>query len=782
MRNRLKIGSAIALSLLMVAYYFSLTAKLFKDPYSKVLLSNNGALLTASIAADGQWRFPAVDTLPAKYVQALLAYEDKRFFDHFGIDFLALSRATQQNIQAGHIVSGGSTISMQVIRMARKGKDRSFFQKMIELILATRLEFRYSKEEILALYASHAPFGGNVVGLDAASWRYFGRGMQDVSWGEAALLAVLPNAPSLLHPGKNSQTLKKKRDVLLDRLKVNGIIDEITCTLAKNEPIPDRPQALPRHARHVLLQLDKSSAERSKLTTTISFALQERVEQLLEQHQTNLSPNKINNAAAIVIHNQSGKVLAYAGNINAPGQHQSEVDIIQSPRSTGSILKPFLYAAALDEGKILPKTLLPDVPTYINGFSPKNFSKDYDGAVPADKALIRSLNIPAVHLLKEYRYEKFHTLLKGMGMSTLNQSPDHYGLSLILGGAEGKLWDVASMYASMARVLGNYFTRPGARKYSTNDWRPATIFPKSDTNANQVLQSVQWLSAAAIYQTFETLTEVYRPGEETGWRYFSNSKKIAWKTGTSYGFRDGWAVGVTPEFTVGVWVGNADGEGRPGLTGTDAAAPLLFSIYGLLPSTTWFVKPMLEMQLTPTCSLSGFKAGPHCSSIDSLYAVKSTQSPSVCPFHQLIHLSADRKYRVNSRCASVNEMEHEDWFVLPAVQEYYFRAKNLSYKSLPPPMPGCVEPQAAMDLVYPKANAKVFIPRMLDGQQGQIVIELAHNQHNMTVYWHLDGQFLGSTRGSHQMAIRPERGRHILTLVDSDGYSIARSFEVISKM
>ncbi len=265
-----------------------------------------------------------------------------------------------------------------------------------------------------------------------------------------------------------------------------------------------------------------------------------------------------------------------------------DVDIIKSRRSTGSILKPFLFAAMLDEGKILQRTLVPDVPTIINGFSPKNFSKEYDGAVPANKALIRSLNIPAVHMLRTYRYEKFHSLLKNMGMNTLDRSPDHYGLSLILGGAEGTLWDITGMYASMARTLNNYWEHPGKNRYNRSDFHPPHyIEPRHESDLNQGgsegnLEATSWLSAAAIFQTFDALKEVYRPGEESGWRYFSSSKKIAWKTGTSFGFRDAWAVGVTPHYAVGVWVGNADGEGRPGLTGTDAAAPLMFDIFSQL--------------------------------------------------------------------------------------------------------------------------------------------------------------------------------------------------------
>ncbi|MBA4053834.1 MAG: penicillin-binding protein 1C, partial [Marivirga sp.] len=514
------------LILLLCIYYFILPEKLFQDPYSTVLEDSNGDLLSASIASDGQWRFPEVSTVPQKFYQALVVYEDKRFKHHPGVDILSLGRAIKQNIQSGSVVSGGSTITMQVIRLSRKGKPRTIFQKGIEIILATRLELRYTKDEILSLYSAHAPFGGNVVGLEAACWRYFGRSPQELSWGEAALLAVLPNAPSMIHPGKNRERLKAKRDLLLDRLKVEGIIDAFTCSLSKDEPIPDEPHPLPRLARHLLDRAGKDGYAERKVKSTIQSSLQLRIEQIVNEHHQRLKGNQIFNAAALVIDVNTGNVLAYVGNtdVKENGNFSEAVDIINSPRSTGSILKPFLYAAMLDEGKILPKTLLPDIPTVINGFSPKNFSREYDGAVPADKSLIRSLNIPAVHMLRTYRYEKFHSLLTHMGMGTLTYPPDHYGLSLILGGAEGTLWDIAGMYASMARTLTHYTDRPGSNRYDKKDFHELR-YVSGDSSKAANLEATSWLSAASIYQTFDALKEVYRPGEESGWRYFNSSKK-----------------------------------------------------------------------------------------------------------------------------------------------------------------------------------------------------------------------------------------------------------------
>jgi penicillin-binding protein 1C len=779
--SRYKVFIIVFSLLLAIAYYVCLPDKLFNEPYSTVLEARNSDLLCASIAGDGQWRFPELHEVPDKFATALVAYEDKRFFNHPGVDILSMARAMRQNISKGRIVSGGSTIDMQVIRLHRKETGRTVVEKFIESVLATRLQFRYSKKEILSLYASHAPFGGNVVGLEAACWRYFGREPKELSWAEAAMLAVLPNAPALIHPAKNRDKLFRKRNMLLLKLKNNQVIDSLTYQLSVTEPIPDEPLPLPRIARHVLLRATADGMAQQKIRSTIDLALQERVEQILDDHYQRLKGNQIHNACALVLDVETGNVLAYAGNVNSGAAHGYDVDLISAPRSTGSILKPFLYAAMLDDGKILSRTLLPDIPTVISGFAPKNFTKEYDGAVPADQALIRSLNVPAVYLLQEYRYERFHQLLKNMGLRSLTRPADHYGLSLILGGAEGSVWDITGMYASMARTLNHYFTYPGKNRYTKNDFH-APVY-RAQSGKDSVVEESSWLSAAAIYQTMDVLKEVYRPGEETGWRYFKSAKRIAWKTGTSFGFRDGWAVGVTPQYAVGIWVGNADGEGRPGLTGTETASPIMFDIFSQLNGNAWFSKPLPEMTEVVTCSKSGQLFGQFCEKPDTVLISKQGQVSGLCTFHKSIHLGADKKFRVHSECESLARIVRQNWFVLPPVQEYYYKAKNITYKTLPPFRADCQPLQSvtSMDLIYPKPNARIFIPRDLDGEPGSVIFELAHRSSATTVYWHMDGEFIGSTKKVHHMALNPPQGKHLLTLVDETGEALERHFEIISK-
>ena len=451
----------IILLVLFTWFYFCLPSRLFNTPVSFVIEDKDGNLLNASIAPDGQWRFPYDENVPDKFIKCITAFEDKRFYSHPGLDVLAFSRAALENFKTNRVVQGGSTLTMQVIRLSRHQTKRTLWEKLIESIQSVRLECSYSKNEIMALYASQAPFGSNVVGLDAASWRYFGRSPEKLSWGEMASLAVLPNAPALVHPGKNRDVLLKKRNTLLDKLLTDGTIDGAACHLSKLEPLPGEPLPLPQIAPHLLQRFreerNKNENVPFKIQTTVDISLQKNVTGILASHQNVLRGNGVNNACALVLDVETGNVLAYVGNIydTKNPELESDVDVIKAPRSPGSTLKPILYAAMLSDGMILPNSIIPDIPTQIGGYAPQNFDLGYDGAVPASIALSRSLNIPAVKLLQQYKYQRFYDVLKQLGITTLNRSADNYGLSLILGGSEVSMWDLAAIYAGMARTLNH---------------------------------------------------------------------------------------------------------------------------------------------------------------------------------------------------------------------------------------------------------------------------------------------------------------------------------------
>ena len=768
-----------------VAIYIAFFPRhLFHSPTCTVLEDCHGRILSARIAADGQWRFPYNPVVPYKFEQCIVQFEDRQFYWHPGFNPLAFCRAMYQNIRAKKIISGGSTLSMQVIRLSRKNKSRTIFQKFIEIFLARRMELTYSKKKILALYASNAPFGSNVVGLDAAAWRYYGVSPSQLSWAAMATLAVLPNSPSLIYPGKNQLILLKKRNRLLDRLKEKGIIDSYTCNLSKAEPLPGKPFPLPDLAPHLLIRAVHDGYQGKRLKTSVDADYQEKLNSIIEYNHKVLAANEINNAAAIIVEVKTGRVIAYTGNTEsgATDLHGNMVDCIDAPRSTGSILKPFLYASLLNEGLILPRTLIPDIPTQIGGFAPQNSNLAFDGAVPAYLALARSLNIPAVKMLQNYGVDKFYEMLKKLGMTTLAKPASHYGLALITGGAEAKLWDIAGMYASMARTLNNYTVYNG--KYDKSDIFPLNyLFEKNEKLSSKNLVKHSVLDASAIWFAFEAMVEVSRPEEEKQWQMFSSSRRIAWKTGTSNGNRDAWAVGLTPDYVVGVWAGNADGEGRPGLSGIGSAAPILFDIFKILSPGGWFSQPYDDMEKIPVCHYSGYRTSTVCDEADTIWVPKAGIKTESCPYHKIIHLDASGLWRVTGNCESVGNMIHKPWFVLPPVMEWYYKSKNPFYKVLPPYRKDC-EPDAqekSMDLIYPRPLSKIYIPVEIDGKPGQAVFKAAHRNADAVIYWHLDDKFLGTTTHFHELGIRASEGIHVLTIIDQNGESEKCVFEIISR-
>ncbi|MCE3282411.1 MAG: pbpC [Chitinophagaceae bacterium] len=772
-------------------FWFSLPSNLFNAPTSYVITDKNGVLLNASIASDGQWRFPYNKNVPEKFKHCITAFEDKRFYYHMGVDPVAMGRAVYQNVDQQRVVSGGSTLTMQVIRLGKKNASRNIWNKVSESLLAVRMELTYSKQEIMALYAANAPFGSNVVGLDAAAWRYYGRSAEQLTWGETAALAVLPNAPALVHPGKNRDALLRKRNDLLSKLAANKTISESTADLAKLEPLPAEPKRLPQLAPHLADRFTRDLAVQSKSTeristgiqTTLDAQLQQQVGQVVERHHQQLKGNHIRNAAAIVVEIETGNILAYVGNIYKPQEPETEshVDVLSSVRSPGSTLKPLLYASLLSEGLMLPKQLIPDIPTQLAGFTPENFDLGYDGAVPAHRALARSLNIPAVKMLQQYKYQRFYDQLKQMGITSLTRPADDYGMSLVLGGCEISPFELAGVYASMARMYLHQEENKG--EWNAADWfMPRYQVVEKGMRIGKS-QSITLFDYTALWHTFNAMTEVARPGEEGLWGLFNSAQRIGWKTGTSFGFRDGWAIGITPKYCVLTWAGNTTGEGRPGLTGINTAAPILFDIFRLLPATEWFEPPVKNITYIDVCNASGFKAGPECKgSSKVLVSPRSKTNATLCPYHRVIHLDPSASYRVTSRCQAPASMQHVSWFVLPPTIEYYYRQRHADYQPLPPFMSGCeATKERRLEIIYPDADSRIYVPLELSGGRGKTVFSATHRNAEAKLFWHLDNDFVGSTQKFHQLALSPPPGQHLLTVVDEDGESVSRQFEILEK-
>ena len=759
-------------------FWFSLPQPLFNTPFSSILLSKEGRLLGAHISTDEQWRFPPLEKTPHKFATAIIAFEDKRFYQHMGVDPLAIVRAFYLNIKQGRIVSGGSTLSMQVVRLAEHNPARTVWQKFKELFKAIRLEIAYSKDEILALYGSHAPFGGNVVGLEAASWRYFGRKPEQLSWAESAMLAVLPNSPALIHLGRHRQKLQDKRNRLLKKLYQKETLSKLEYSLAVIEPLPNKPPSLPRLTPHLLDTLTLKYPQQQRFKTTINTVFQQRINQVAKHHSETLALSAVHNLAILVVDNHSFEVLAYVGNarVKKADKHGQAIDLIHRPRSTGSTLKPFLFAAMIEQGQILPETLIADTPVRYSGYQPKNFNRQFQGAIKAKQALARSLNIPAVNLLSQHGVESFLGFLRQMGMTTLHRKSRDYGLPLILGGAETTLWELTSLYANLAHI---------AQQHQQSNYHHPLVLQGADMKTTKRSE----ISPASAWMTLQSLLDVTRPDESGYWRNFSSSHKIAWKTGTSFGHRDAWAVGTTPRYSVGVWVGNAAGEGRQELTGLKAAAPILFDVFNRLSlKNNWFEKPLGQMKKIKICNDDGFLANNNCQATP-YWIPKNSHFDKISPYHQRIHVvEVDGELkRVHSQCESVSNMQHLSWFVLPPDQAFYYQQTHANYKPLPEWREDCKTQQSRIAannpirLIYPRNNTQIYIPTDLTGERSNVVFKAIHSDKEKRLYWHIDNQFLGTTQLFHQKAVYLKAGEHTVVLVDEAGNRVKQKFVILQK-
>ena len=769
MRNK-RVSIAIAVLFALFLLFLCIPVPRFSDSYSTVLTAKGGELLGARIADDGQWRFPSTNTYSDKYVSCLLEYEDQQFFRHWGFNPVAFFQAFSQNVKAGEVVRGGSTITMQVVRMARGNRPRTYWEKFVEVVLAMRMELRYSKKEILDLYAAHAPFGGNVVGLDAAAWRYFHTTPEALSWGEAATLAVLPNSPALIHPGRSREQLKQKRDRLLHAMPNSRAhlphryhlprLTEEDAELAQMESLPERPFEMPMLAYHYLLEEEKVH-KGSLVASSIDYKLQQSVIDIMKRHHAANANNQVENAAVYVLDYLTNEVLAYVGN-NVDATDAAMVDMIQAQRSTGSILKPFLFAAMLDDGRLTTEMVLPDIPMNLSGFTPRNYSGEYWGAVTARRALQNSLNAPFVHLLREYGQPRFHSLLRNLQLSGIVFDAPHYGLSLVVGGAEASLFDLVNAYAMMGRKLAE----------AVNE----------DYDGLKGIKEAPF-SAEAVAETFNAMLGLSRPSSQIGWGGFSSSKQVAWKTGTSFGFRDAWSIGLTDRYVVGVWVGNSNGEGRPGLTGVSAAAPLMFDVVDKMQGNYTYPSTTAQGIDVEVCTESGYPKSEYCPSSKTIRIPNVENMTGVCPYHKKIFLDSTLQFQVVPECYPVNQKNYEVYYVLPPVMEWFYKKHAPLYRPLPAFYPGCgnVSPDEVMAFVYPRSDAKVTIPVGIRGDRQQVIFEIAHRNPQKTVYWSLNDRFIGQTRLNHQMPIDVEAGTYRLRCVDEDGVELNRKIVVGSR-
>ena len=606
----------------VVGYYAIL--KIFPFPYdsiknvhySKSIYDKDGNMLRSFTGEKDLWLMPVeLDEINPDFVKATLAIEDKRFFKHPGIDIDAVIRAIKLNIANRKVISGASTVSMQVIRIL-EGRDRTILNKVIESVHAVHLENLYTKEEILKLYFEIAPYGGNIHGIKAASLRYFQKHPNDLSLSECALLAGLPQSPSYLRPDRYSTRAETRRNRVLSSMLKNGYIATEQYENKIHEPVIADNHPFPFEAAH-FARFVKNKFEESQLVTTLDSNIQHFAQLALEEKVNELKPYGVTNGAIVVIENKTGAVRAMVGSVDFFSEENSgQINGALSRRCPGSTLKPFTYALAFDKGFYTPRMMLADIPVQYSGYAPVDYDREYRGLVTVEEALVDSLNIPAVEVLDKVGYRNLYYFLEHLGISTLNKAPEHYGLSLTLGSGEVKLLELTNSYAALAR-MGVYMSVKYLEDVDSDDSRRVISKASSYLIAN-ILSDTGRLKAIGIY------------------RNDNIHPKVAWKTGTSYDHKDAWTISYNPEYTVGVWLGNFSGKSSNVLVGIETATPVAIRIFDWLYTNR--TAPWYEMPNTIgeryVCALSGEPAGENCEHrVRDLY-IKRFGNTRICSLHQ----------------------------------------------------------------------------------------------------------------------------------------------------
>ncbi|WP_394951679.1 penicillin-binding protein 1C [uncultured Helicobacter sp.] len=773
MRQRIiRISLGILLCILPIlgygAYRFSvldsllapLTSSTSRDPfesqYSKILLDRNGELLSVFLNPNEQWHLKSTQPVPQKLQIAVLEYEDKRFLSHIGVDPIAIVRTLRDNLSRSKR-AGASTITMQVAKFLN-AKPRTYKNKIDEIFYALRLEHLYTKDEILQMYLNNASYGRNIIGYSGALLLYFGlepAHSQQLTWAQAALLAVLPNAPGLINLEKNPKALENKRNALLQHLYNKGYFSYEILSLALSEPLPRQLQYRTNLAPHLALRLMKESKDTNPppaiLHSTIDRQIQQRFESRAKQYATILQKDGITNLSALLVDTQSKEVLAYVGSQDFLDiQNYGQIDGILALRSPGSTLKPLLYALSIDEGLIAPYSKLIDVPMFFGTFAPQNASKKYYGLISAQSALEKSLNVPFVRLLQEYGYEKFFFTLKDiLRFSDTNYT--RYGLSLILGTKEMSVEQIAKIYLG----LGNY-----------------GVFEDLHYRCDERFSNKRFVSEGSAYLTLRAMEQLARVGLEN---LHKDKKIFAWKSGTSYGLKDAWAAGTSPRYTLVVWVGNFTGEPNANLFGARSAGRLLFELLGELEGLDLDFRAQ-GVQSIKLDSLTGYRLTPELESLDvpmlqTLYPVDALPlRPS--PFIKVFWSDAQGK-ELNSLDSGFENAKQTWSLQLPTNVLYYYDTQHINIASH---LRAVSKQNRVLKFIYPTDGLKIIEPIDFEGKQN-LIVRLA-NLKNQKFFFYVDSQMLPTPQStSFNLTLTP--GMHNLYIIGEDGTQDSVSFEIV---
>lgn len=741
-------------------------ARLRKAP-STVALDRRGEPLRIYLPDDQKYRFPVrLGELPPELIRALVASEDRSFYSHPGVDPFAVVRAAVTNLRARRVVSGASTIPMQIARMIDP-RPRRFSAKFVEAFRALQLTRHHSRNELLEIYVNLVPYGSNIEGVGAASWFYFGKTVSRLSLGEIALLTTLPRSPNRYDPLREPARARLARDLVLDQLLRRGGFTSKEIAEAKRQPLPIRRRAVPFEAPHFCDLAVKRGAGSSRLRTTLDTRMQRIAEERLAARVRELRTVGVENAAVVVIDNASRQVRALVGSSGFfEKQYDGEVNGATARRSPGSTLKPFLYARAFDEGRLVPESYLLDIPTDYSGYVAENYDGNYRGRVTVREALVQSLNAPAVRLLADEGIDQFLATLHRGGLRTLDRSSAEYGLPLILGSGEVTLLDLTNLYATLAEK-GMH--------------RPVQILLDEKGESPKRGNGERLFSPPATALVTEIMCQLKRPDMPQAWELTVDTPRIAWKTGTSYGHRDAWSVGFSSRYTIGVWVGNFDGHGQKGISGSEHAAPLLFDLFRVLEGKG------LPLQIDPrgietveVCALSHQLPGPFCAARVRISQLANRSRLGTCEIHRQILVDAVTGERLHGDCAAERQSEARIVEVYPPEFVSYRRSQNEDVAQLPPLSASChdIDDENRPRIVSPDGGTPYRVRHNAPLQYQEILLAAHSPSEVKTLYWYLDGSLVASQQPGHPAFIPPSPGTHRIAVVDDAGRSDSVNFEV----
>ena len=742
-----------------------------QDDLARVVLAEDGTPLWRFADANGVWRYPVqTSEVSPYYLDALLTYEDRWFYKHPGVNPLALARATWQNLTGARVVSGGSTLSMQVARLLDP-HSRTFLGKLRQLWRTAQLEWHLSKDQILNLYLNRAPFGGTLQGVAAASWAYLGKSPAQLTQAEAALLAVLPQAPSRLRPDRHPQRAQQARDKVLRRLAEYEVWPQAAVDEALEEPLLLAPRLEPSLAPLLARRLNRADSP-PLIRTTLDATLQRRLEDLLLGWRARLPEHT--SAAILVVEEESMAVRAYLGSVDInDAKRFGHVDMISALRSPGSTLKPFLYGLALDDGLIHSESLLQDVPRRYGDYRPGNFSMGFTGAVPASTALSSSLNLPAVQLLEAYGPKRFAAQMRIGGVPLALPALAEPNLALILGGAGSRLEDLVSGYSAFAR-----------------DGKSATIRLQPD----DVLRERPMLSPGAAWIVRRILSGQARPDRDPRAELVQRPV-LAWKTGTSYGFRDAWAIGVGPRYLIGVWIGRPDGTPVPGQFGLASAAPLMLQVHDVLTNRdsqrgiSAPVRPVpANVGVAAICWPLGQpmnRSDPNCRRQRFAWTLDNTTPPTLQALDQPLSVGLmesvwvnAKGLRVDAQCPGAVSRNIALW---PAPLEPWLPRIERREARIPAADPDCPPPALAasspLSIVGVREGDQLRLPA---ASQQALRLKISALGGSGRRWWFLNGEPLGDSANQDFINASFERlGRYQLSVLDEAGQTARLEFSVV---